>query len=374
MEFVYDFIVGLIGVELFEGIVQVLIWTIEILAIAVPVALAVAYTTYAERRVIGWIQVRQGCNRVGPYGLLQPLADGLKLFLKETIIPARANKLLFVMAPIMALTPALLAFAVVPFGETSLFGFWDEPHVMAIANLNVGILYVMAISSLAIYGILMAGWASNSKYALIGAIRATSQMISYEIAMGFSIVCVLILAGSLGLSDIVHAQEGGILHWYFIPLFPMFIVYFISGAAETNRSPFDLPEGEAELVAGFFVEYSGMWFAIFALAEYAAMILIALLTSILFLGGWYPPFEFLSFIPGTVWLLLKTSILIFVFIWFRATFPRYRYDQLMRLGWKVFLPWTLAWIAVIGFSTYASQISESLSFISDAIGFYQPWR
>jgi len=346
---------------------QAVIWALEILAIAVPVALTVAYTTYVERRVIGWVQVRQGCNRVGPYGLLQPLADGLKLFLKETIIPTTANKFLFVAAPVMALMPALLAFAVVPFGETTLFGIWETPHVMAIANLNVGVLYVMAISSLAIYGILMAGWASNSKYALIGAIRSTSQMISYEISMGFSIVCVLIMAGSLGLADIVRAQEGGLLHWYFIPLFPMFIVFFISGAAETNRSPFDLPEGEAELVAGFFVEYSGMWFAVFSLAEYSAMILISLMTSILFLGGWYPPFEFLSFIPGTIWLLAKAAFLIFVFIWFRATFPRYRYDQLMRLGWKVFLPWTLAWIAVVGISTYTPVLS-------DIIGFWQPWR
>jgi NADH-quinone oxidoreductase subunit H len=367
MEFIYDFMVGLIGLELLEGIGQGLIWALEILAIAVPVALSVAYITYAERRVIGFMQARQGCNRVGPFGLLQPLADGLKLFLKETIIPTSSNKFLFVAAPIMALMPALLAFAVVPFGETTLFGFWETAHVMAIANLNIGVLYVMAISSLAIYGILMAGWASNSKYALIGAIRSTSQMISYEISMGFSIVCVLILAGSLGLSDIVHAQAGGIAHWYFIPLFPMFIVFFISGAAETNRSPFDLPEGEAELVAGFFVEYSGMWFATFSLAEYAGMILIALMTSILFLGGWYPPFEFLDFIPGTVWLLMKTSALIFVFIWFRATFPRYRYDQLMRLGWKVFLPWTLAWIAVVGICTYTPVLS-------DVIGFWQPWR
>ncbi len=346
---------------------QAVIWAAEILAIAVPVALAVAYTTYAERRVIGWIQVRQGCNRVGPYGLLQPLADGLKLFLKETIIPTKANKFLFIAAPVMALMPALLAFAVVPFGETTLFGLWETTHVMAIANLNVGVLYVMAISSLSIYGILMAGWASNSKYALIGAIRSTSQMISYEISMGFSIVCVLILAGSLGLSDIVRAQEGGLFHWYFIPLFPMFIVFFISGAAETNRSPFDLPEGEAELVAGFFVEYSGMWFAVFSLAEYAAMFLIALMTSILFLGGWYAPIPALDFIPGTIWLLGKASFLVFVFIWFRATFPRYRYDQLMRLGWKVFLPWTLAWIAVIGISTYTPGLS-------DVIAFWQPWR
>ncbi|MDX8403830.1 MAG: NADH-quinone oxidoreductase subunit H, partial [Mariprofundaceae bacterium] len=223
------------------------IWALEILAIAIPVALSVAYITYAERRVIGWMQIRKGCNRVGPAGLLQPIADGLKLFLKETIIPTTANKYLFVAAPVMALMPALVAFAVVPFGETTLFGLWETAHVMAIANLNVGILYVMAISSLAIYGILMAGWASNSKYALIGALRATGQMISYEIAMGFSIVCVLIMAGSMNISEIVHAQAGGIWHWYLIPLFPMFIVFFISGCAETNRSPFDLPEAEAEL-------------------------------------------------------------------------------------------------------------------------------
>jgi len=368
--------------EWLDVAIQGAIWALEILAIAVPVALSVAYITYAERRVIGWMQIRKGCNRVGPAGLLQPLADGLKLFLKETIIPTTANKYLFVAAPVMALVPALVAFAVVPFGETTLFGVWETTHVMAIANLNVGILYVMAISSLAIYGILMAGWASNSKYALIGALRATGQMISYEIAMGFSIVCVLIMAGSMNLSAIVHAQAGGIWHWYLIPLFPMFIVFFISGCAETNRSPFDLPEGEAELVAGFFVEYSGMWFATFSLAEYAAMILISLMTSIMFLGGWYAPVPvdfpvvgaFLNAIPGTVWLLAKTSFLIFVFIWFRATFPRYRYDQLMRLGWKVFLPWTLAWIAVIGCATYAGDISSSLTWVSDFIGYWQPWR
>ncbi|MDX8396062.1 MAG: NADH-quinone oxidoreductase subunit NuoH [Mariprofundaceae bacterium] len=350
------------------------IWALECLAIAAPVALSVAYITYAERRVIGWMQVRKGCNRVGPFGLLQPIADGLKLFLKETIIPTGANKILFVAAPVMALLPAMIAFAVVPFGETTLFGLWETAHVMAISDLNVGILYIMAISSLSIYGILMAGWSSNSKYAMMGAIRSTCQMISYEIAMGFSIVCVLIMAGSMNLSDIVHAQAGGIHHWYLIPLFPMFIVFFISGCAETGRSPFDLPEGESEIVAGFFVEYSGMWFATFSLAEYAAMILISLMTSILFLGGWYAPIPALDIIPGTIWLLGKTSFLIFVFIWFRATFPRYRYDQLMRLGWKVFLPWTLAWIAVIGFCTYASELSSSLSFLSDAIGYYQPWR
>jgi len=358
-----------------EMALQALIWALEILAIAVPVALGVAYTTYVERRVIGWIQIRKGCNRVGPAGLLQPIADGIKLFLKETIIPTKANKYLFVAAPVISLVPALIAFAVVPFGETTLFGLWEEAHVMAIANLNVGVLYVMAISSMSIYGILMAGWASNSKYALIGAVRSTCQMVSYEIAMGFSIVCVLIMAGSMNLSAIVHAQAGGFWHWYMIPLLPMFIVFFISGCAETNRSPFDLPEGEAELVAGFFVEYSGMWFATFSLAEYGAMILISLMTSVLFLGGWYAPLpadfpvigEFLNAIPGTVWLLAKTSFLIFVFIWFRATFPRFRYDQLMRLGWKVFLPWTLAWIAVIGIATYTPVLS-------DIIGYWQPWR
>lgn len=346
---------------------KTLLWVLEILAIAVPVALSVAYTTYAERRVIGWVQVRKGCNRVGPHGLLQPLADGLKLFLKETIIPSQANKLLFVAAPVIALIPALVAFAVVPFGETTFFNVWETAHTMAIADLNVGILYIMAISSLAIYGILIGGWASNSKYALIGAVRATCQMISYEISMGFALVCVLMLAGSMNLSDIVHAQQGGFWHWYIIPLFPMFLVYMISGLAETGRTPFDLIEGEAELVAGHIVEYSGMWFATFSLAEYAAMFLISLMISILFLGGWYAPIPALDFIPGTVWLLAKTSFFVFFFIWIRATFPRYRYDQMMRLGWKVFLPWTLAWIAVLGIFTYTPGLS-------DIIGYFQPWR
>ncbi len=342
------------------------IWTLEILAIAVTVALSVAYITYAERRVIGWIQVRKGCNRVGPAGLLQPLADGLKLVLKETIIPTTANKFLFIAAPIMSLTPALVAFAVVPFGETSLFGIWDGPHVMAIANLNVGLLYIMAISSLSIYGILMAGWSSNSKYPFIGAIRSTCQMISYEISMGFGLVTVMMLAGSLNLADIVHAQAGGIQHWYMIPLFPMLLVYFISGCAETARTPFDLVETE-ELVSGYYTEYSGMWFATFSLAEYGAMILISLMTSILFLGGWYAPIPALDFIPGTFWLLGKTAFLIFVFIWFRATFPRYRYDQMMRLGWKVFLPWALAWIAVVGIFIYTPGLDS-------IINFWMPWR
>jgi len=342
------------------------IWALEILAITVPVALSVAYITYLERRVIGWVQVRKGCNRVGPAGLLQPLADGLKLFLKETTIPTRANKLLFVAAPVLSLTPALMAFAVVPFGETSLFGLWDEPHVMAIAHLNVGLLYVMAVSSLSIYGVLMAGWASNSKYPIMGAMRSTCQMISYEISMGFALVTVMMLAGSLDLADIVRAQQGGLLHWYMIPLFPMLLVYFISGCAEVGRTPFDLTETE-ELVSGYHVEYSGMWFATFSLAEYAAMIMIALMTSILFLGGWYAPIPALDFIPGTFWLLAKTGFLIFLFIWMRATFPRYRYDQMMRLGWKVFLPWTLAWIAVVGIFIYTPGLDA-------IINFWMPWR
>ena len=341
---------------------QLLAWIAEILAIAISVALSVAYITYFERRIIGWIQVRKGCNRVGPAGLLQPIADMIKLVFKETIIPAPAHKVLFVLAPIAALAPMMAAFAAVPFGETTFFGLWKAAHVMAIGNIHVGLLYVMAMSSLAVYGMLLAGWASNTKYAFLGTMRSTCQVISYEIAMGFALVPVMMLAGSLNLADIVHAQEGGFWHWYVIPLFPMFLVYFISGAAEAARIPFDLPEGEAELVAGYHVEYSGMWFASFSLAEYAAMILISLMTSILFLGGWDAPIPQLAFIPGTVWLLLKTSFFVFVFIWMRATFPRYRYDQLMRLGWKVFLPWTLVWIAVVGICIYAPGISRVMDF------------
>jgi len=343
------------------------IWALEILAIAVPVALGVAYITYAERRVIGWIQVRKGCNRVGWAGLLQPIADGLKLIMKETIVPTRSNKLLFIAAPLLALIPALIAFAVVPFGETTLFGLWETAHVMAIADLNVGALYVMAISSLSVYGVLMAGWASNSKYTFLGAMRATCQMVSYEISMGFAIVCVLMMAGSMNLNEIVHAQAGGFWHWYLIPLFPMFMVYFISGCAEVARTPFDLIETE-ELVSGYFTEYSGMWFATFSLAEYGAMILISLLTSVLFLGGWYAPIPALDFIPGTVWLLAKTSFLIFVFIWFRATFPRYRYDQMMRLGWKVFLPLTLFWLMLVGLAIFTPGVSDIINYWRPGVG------
>ena len=337
------------------------IWALEILVIAISIALSVAYITYFERRVIGWMQVRKGCNRVGPAGLLQPLADGLKLVMKETIIPTNANKFLFVAAPVMALVPSFIAFAVVPFGETTFFGVWETAHVMSIANLNIGLLYVMAISGLGIYGVLMAGWSSNSKYPFIGAMRATCQMISYEISMGFGLVTVMMLSGSLNLADIVHAQAGGILHWYMIPLFPMLIVYFISGCAETGRTPFDLAETE-ELVSGYHTEYSGMWFATFSLAEYGAIILISLMTSILFLGGWYAPIPALDFIPGTVWLLGKTAFIIFIFIWFRATFPRYRYDQMMRLGWKIFLPWTFGWIFVVGLFIYTPGLDGIIDF------------
>jgi NADH-quinone oxidoreductase subunit H len=352
--------------SLLDMAAQAGIWVLEILAIAVSIALSVAYITYAERRVIGWMQVPKGCNRVGPAGLLQPLADGLKLVLKETIIPTNANKFLFVAAPVMALIPSFIAFAVVPFGETTFFGIWETTHIMSIANLNIGLLYVMAISGLGIYGVLMAGWASNSKFPFIGAMRATCQMISYEISMGFGLVTVMMLAGSLNLADIVHAQSGGILHWYMIPLFPMLLVFFISGCAETGRTPFDLVETE-ELVSGYHTEYSGMWFATFSLAEYGAIILISLMTSILFLGGWYAPIPALDFIPGTVWLLGKTAFIVFVFIWFRATFPRYRYDQMMRLGWKVFLPWTLGWIFVVGLFIYTPGLDN-------IINFWIPWR
>jgi len=342
------------------------IWLLEILAVTISVALSIAYITYFERRVIGWMQLRKGCNRVGPAGLLQPLADGLKLFLKETIIPHNANKFLFVAAPVLALVPSFIAFAVVPFGETTFFGVWKTAHVMSIAHLNIGLLYVMAVSGLGIYGVLMAGWASNSKYPFMGAIRATCQMISYEISMGFGLVTVMMLSGSLNLADIVHAQAGGILHWYMIPLFPILLVYFISGCAETGRTPFDLVESE-ELVSGYHTEYSGMWFATFSLAEYAAIIMISLMSSILFLGGWHAPIAALDFIPGTAWLLGKTAFFVFVFIWFRATFPRYRYDQMMRLGWKVFLPWTLGWIFVVGLFIYTPGLDS-------IINFWIPWR
>jgi NADH-quinone oxidoreductase subunit H len=313
------------------------VWTlVKILVIVLPIMGTVAYLTLAERWVIAWMQIRIGPNRVGPYGLLQPIADGVKLFLKEIIIPSGSSKFLFVIAPIMALAPALAAWAVVPFSDG-----------MALANVNAGLLYILAMTSLGVYGIIIAGWASNSKYAFLGAVRSAAQIVSYEIAMGFALVCVLMVAQSMNMGDIVRGQHGnlGMLNWYFIPLFPMFLVYLISGVAETNRAPFDMAEGESEIVAGFHVEYSGMAFALFFLAEYANMILIAFLTSIMFLGGWLSPVPFLP--DNIVWLLGKAAFILFLFLWFRATFPRYRYDQLMRLGWKVFIPLTIIWVVVI---------------------------
>jgi len=313
------------------------IWTIvKIMLIILPIMGAVAYLTLAERKVIGYMQIRIGPNRVGYYGLLQPIADGVKLLLKEIIIPSGSNKFLFILAPIMALAPSLAAWAVVPFSEG-----------MVLANVNAGLLYILAMTSLGVYGIIIAGWASNSKYAFLGAVRSAAQIVSYEIAMGFALVCVLMASQSMNLVDIVNGQRGnvGLLNWYVLPLFPMFLVYLISGVAETNRAPFDMAEGESEIVAGFHVEYSGMAFALFFLAEYANMILIAFLTSIMFLGGWLSP---VPFIPDSfVWLLAKVSFILFLFLWFRATFPRYRYDQLMRLGWKVFIPLTIVWVVVI---------------------------
>ncbi|MFO0161786.1 MAG: NADH-quinone oxidoreductase subunit NuoH [Alphaproteobacteria bacterium] len=304
------------------------------LALLVPLLVMVAFLTLAERKVLAAMQMRRGPNVVGPFGLLQPFADALKMLLKETIVPTGANKLLFLFAPMLTFMLAMLAWAVIPVNDG-----W------AIADINVGILYLFAISSLGVYGIIIAGWASNSKYAFLGAMRSAAQMVSYEVSMGFVIVTVLLCVGSLNLNDIVKAQEN---IWFFIPLFPMFVIFFISTLAETNRAPFDLPEGESELVAGFFVEYSSMSFALFFLGEYANMILMASLTTILFLGGWYPPFgiEPFTWIPGPVWFVLKVCFLLFVFIWVRATFPRYRYDQLMRLGWKVFLPFSLIWLVI----------------------------
>lgn len=308
----------------------------KILLITVPLLVAMAMLTYAERKVIAAMQLRKGPNVVGPFGLLQPFADGLKLFLKETIIPTKANRVMFLLAPMITFALALLGWAVVPFSED-----------FVIADLNVGVLYLFAISSLGVYGIIISGWASNSKYAFLGAIRSSAQMVSYEVSIGLVIVTVLLCVGSLNLGDIVRAQAGGIGHWYaFSGLLPMFVVFFISGLAETNRLPFDLPEAEGELVAGYNVEYSSMAFALFFLGEYINMILMSAMTVTLFLGGWYAPFEALSFIPGPIWFILKICVCLFVFLWVRATFPRYRYDQLMRLGWKIFLPLSLLWVVL----------------------------
>jgi NADH-quinone oxidoreductase subunit H len=318
-----------------------------IIAIVVPLLLGVAYLTLAERKVIGYMQVRLGPNRVTFFGIpwlggwAQPIADALKLLTKEIIIPSGANRFLFVLAPVLSIMPALAAWAVVPF----------QPELV-LANVDAGLLYIMAITSMGVYGVIIAGWASNSKYAFIGAMRSAAQIVSYEIAMGFALVGVLMAAHSLNLVEIVKAQQGGagFLNWFFLPLFPLFLVYLISGVAETNRSPFDVAEGESEIVAGFHVEYSGMAFAVFFLAEYANIILVSTMCATMFLGGWLPPFDFAPFtwLPGVFWLMFKVVFIIFFFLWFRATFPRYRYDQIMRLGWKVFIPVTLVWIFVIG--------------------------
>jgi NADH-quinone oxidoreductase subunit H len=313
-----------------------LLWIVnKILVIVVPLLIAVAYLTYAERKVIGAMQIRKGPNVVGPFGLLQPMADGIKLFLKETIIPTSANKGVFLLAPCVTFLLSLIAWAVIPFGEG-----------MVLADINVGILYLFAISSLAVYGILMSGWASNSRYAFLGAVRSAAQMVSYEVSMGFVIITVLLCVGSLNLSDIVMAQKNV---WFIIPLLPMAVVFFISILAETNRHPFDMPEAEAELVAGYNVEYSAMTFALFFLGEYAFMILMAAMFAILFLGGWLPPMDIapLNMIPGPIWFGAKIAFGLFIFLWVRATFPRYRYDQLMRLGWKVFLPLSLAGVVIV---------------------------
>lgn len=318
-----------------------------IVAIVVPLMLAVAYLTLWERKFIGWVQIRIGPNRVGPAGLLQPVADGIKLLFKEIILPANANKALFVLAPVVMIIPALAAWAVIPFSPE-----------LVLSDINAGLLYIMALSSIGVYGVIIAGWASNSKYAFLGAMRSAAQMVSYELAMGFALVVVLMVSGSLNLSDIVGAQGRGyfaergvnVLSWNWLPLAPMLIVYFVSGVAETNRAPFDVVEGESEIVAGHMIEYSGMTFALFFLAEYMNMILISTLTAVMFFGGWQAPIDSRLFnaVPPFAWLLLKIFVIVSMFLWIRATFPRYRYDQIMRLGWKVFIPLTLVWIAVIG--------------------------
>ena len=338
----------LLGWGLPAGLATVILILLKIVVILAPLMVGVAYLTYAERRIIGYMQVRIGPNRVGFFGfklwgLGQPIADAVKLLFKEIIIPSGADKTLFIIAPVLSMAPALAMWAVIPFGDT-----------LVLADIDASLLYVLAIGSLGVYGVIIAGWASNSKYALLGAMRSAAQMVSYEIAMGFALVGVLMAAGSLNLGDIVRAQQGSLLHWYWLPLMPLFVVYFVSGVAETNRAPFDVAEGESEIVAGFHVDYTGMAFAVFFLAEYANMIMIATLTSLLFLGGWLSPFQGLGFdnswlaAPSLIWLLAKISIFLFLYLWFRATFPRYRYDQIMRLGWKVFIPITIVWLLVIG--------------------------
>ncbi len=332
-----------------ETLLTVIVILLKIIALLVPLLLSVAYLTFAERKIIGYMQVRLGPNRVGPKGWLQPIADAMKLMFKEIIIPTRADRFLFLLAPVLSFGPAIAAWAVIPFGDD-----------MIISHLDAGLLYLLSLTSLGVYGVIIAGWASNSKYAFLGAMRSAAQIVSYEIAMGFALVGVLMAARSLNLNQIVLAQQGSLLHWFWLPLLPLFLVYFISGVAETNRAPFDVAEGESEIVAGFHVDYSGMAFAVFFLAEYANMILVSALASTLFLGGWLSPFEgipvlgnLFAFVPGAIWLVLKISFMLLFFLWFRATFPRYRYDQIMRLGWKVFIPVTLVWLLVIGLGVLA---------------------
>jgi len=334
--------------SIWEQIWEPVYIVLKIIAILVPLMLAVAYLTYAERKIIGYMQVRIGPNRVGFRGWLQPIADALKLLMKEIIIPTNANRFLFVVAPMLSIAPALAAWAVLPFTDT-----------LVLANIDASLLYILALTSVGVYGVIIAGWSSNSKYAFLGAMRSAAQIVSYEIAMGFALVGVLMAGGSLNLVQIVQAQDGSLLHWFWLPLLPLFVVYFISGVAETNRAPFDVSEGESEIVAGFHVEYSGMAFAVFFLAEYANMILIATLAALMFLGGWLSPFQgtwfeaWFAWVPAIFWLLAKTSLMLLLFLWFRATFPRYRYDQIMRLGWKVFIPITIVWLVLEGAAVVA---------------------
>jgi NADH-quinone oxidoreductase subunit H len=341
---------------------QLLIPVLYIVAIVLPLIIAVAMFVYWERKVIGWMHVRMGPNKIGPFGLLQAFADVVKLLIKEVILPTNANKFLYYLAPLLTLIPALAAWAVIPFSSK-----------MVLSNANAGVLYLLAMTSLGVYGIILAGWASNSRYALLGAMRSAAQVISYELAMGLCLVCVLVLAGSLNLTDIVNAQAGhkGLFDWFWLPLLPVFVIYFISGVAETNRAPFDVAEGESEIVAGFHVEYSGSAFAIFFLAEYANMILVSFLAAILFMGGWLSPIQgwvhadapgWINWIwtGGFIWLFIKAFLFAFMFLWFRATFPRYRYDQIMRLGWKVLIPIAIVWVLVAGCMKYFGWVSVGM--------------
>lgn len=336
-----EFVIG--GVDIMEWGLT-LFWILaKIVMIILPLVLAVAYATYAERKLIGYMQLRLGPNRVGPKGWLQPIADTVKLIMKEIVLPSNSSKVLFVIAPILFIGPSFAAWAVIPFDAG-----------LVLADINLGLLYILAITSIGVYGVIIAGWASNSKYAFMGAMRSAAQIVSYELAMGFALVGVLMCSQSTNLGDIVMSQSGGILDWYFIPLFPLLMVYWISGVAETNRAPFDMAEGESEIVAGFHVEYAGMAFSLFFLAEYANMILVSFLTALMFFGGWLSPFEGMgvldeitAWIPGTLWLLIKSSIFLFGLFWLRATFPRFRYDQVMRLGWKIFIPVTLVWLPIL---------------------------